>query len=81
MIQVEVCGLRFMKTVNEEPRMENQRQQPKCTQCRSAVAKWDTSTDSGGGGGGAAAVSGVRMGCRQSGGRKDVKGGGGYYGV
>jgi len=25
--------------------------------------------------------SGVRTGCRQSGGRKDVKGGGGYYRV
>jgi len=25
--------------------------------------------------------SGVRMGCRQSGGRKNVKGGEGYYGV
>jgi len=25
--------------------------------------------------------SGVRMECRQSGGRKDMKGGGGYYGI
>ena len=66
--------------------MENQgwrtnasNQQPRCTQCRSAVAKWDTNTNSGDGG--ATTVGGVRMGCRQSGGRKDVKGGGGYYGV
>jgi len=89
MMQVEVCGLRFVKTVNGEPWMENQPQQPvtRCTQCRSAVAKWDTSIDSGWGGGGAVAVggvwmgcSGVRMGCRQSGERKDVKGGEGIMG-
>jgi len=28
MMQVEVFGLRFVKTMNGEPRMENQRQQP-----------------------------------------------------
>jgi len=50
------------------------------------MTKRDTSTDSGGGG--AATIgrvwmgcSGVRMECRQSGGRKDMKGGGGYYGI
>jgi len=79
MMQVEVCGLRFVKAVNGEPTPATSNQQPRCTQCRSAVAKWDTSTNSGGGG--ATTVGRVRMGCRQSGERKDVQGGGGYYEV
>jgi len=39
--------------------MENQanNQQPRCTQCRSALANWDMSTDSGGGGGGGGAAA------------------------
>jgi len=39
--------------------MENQanNQQPRCTQCRSALANWDTSTASGGGGGGRGATA------------------------
>jgi len=38
--------------------IENQanNQQPRCTQCRSALANWDTNTDSGGGRRGVAAV-------------------------
>ena len=72
-------GLWVAVRENREWRTNTNNQQPRYTQCRSAAAKWDTSTDSGGGG--AAAVDGVWMGCRQSGRRKDVKGGGGYYGI
>ena len=79
-------GLWVAVRENREWRTNTSNQQPRCTQCRSTVAKWNTSTDSGGGG--VAAVggvwmgcSGVRMGCRQSGGRKDIKGGRKYYKV
>jgi len=58
MMEVEVCGLRFSRTVNGEQwwRTKPTTKQLRCTQCRSALANWDTSTESGGGGGGATAV-------------------------
>jgi len=54
MMEVEVCGLRFSRTVNGEQwwRTKPITKQLRCTQCRSALANWDTSTENGGGGGG-----------------------------
>jgi len=58
MMEVEVCGLRFSRTVNGEQwwRTKPTTKQPRCTHCRFALVNWDTSTDSGGGSEGAAAV-------------------------
>jgi len=89
MIEVEVFELRFSRTVNGEQwwRIKPTTKQSRCTQCRFALANWDTSSDSrgGGGGGGAAAVEWGAValeqggtGYRQSWGRNDVKGGEGY---
>jgi len=42
---------------NQGWRTNTSNQQPKCTSCRSALVKWDTSTNGGGGGGGGGAAA------------------------
>jgi len=57
MMEVEGCRLRFSRTVNGEWwRTKPTTKQSRCTQCRSALANWNTSTGSGGGGGGRGAA-------------------------
>jgi len=50
-------GLCVAVRENREWRTNTSNQQPRCTQCRSAVTKWDMNTDNRGRG--AAAVGGV----------------------
>jgi len=59
MMEVEVCGLRFSRTVNGEQwwRTKPTTKQPRCTQYRFTLANWDTNTNSGGGGGGGGAAA------------------------
>ena len=85
MIEVEVCGLQFSLTVNGEQwwRTKPTTKQPRCTQCKSALANWDTSTESGGegGGGGTAAVEWGAVAWERGAGKVEEKGCEGWWRV